>query len=101
MPISKKTNLIQIYKFLKRVKVNCEAEEHNKLDVIYLDEIYIHGSCSVNKCWQSKDIAVHLKIFVFRESTAQKYFILILFPLDPFIYQQNPLFLLILPLSES
>lgn len=40
-----------------RIKENHDAEEHNKLDVIYLDETYIHGSCSVNKCWQSKDIA--------------------------------------------
>lgn len=48
---------LQRHKFLKRIKKNREAEEHNTLDVIYLDETYIHGSCSVDKCWQSKDIA--------------------------------------------
>lgn len=48
---------LQRYKFLMRMKENREAEEHNKLDVIYLDETYIHGSCSVKKCWQSKDMA--------------------------------------------
>lgn len=48
---------IQRFKYLQRMENNRQSLENNKLDVIYLDETYIHSSCSVNKCWQSQDIA--------------------------------------------
>ncbi|XP_045784542.1 uncharacterized protein LOC123880459, partial [Maniola jurtina] len=48
---------IQKFRYLECMKKNRESQQPDKLDVVYLDETYIHGSCSVNKCWQSKDIA--------------------------------------------
>ncbi|XP_052748728.1 uncharacterized protein LOC128200194 [Galleria mellonella] len=46
---------IHRFKYLERIQKNREGDD--KLDVVYLDETYIHGLCSVNKCWQNKDIA--------------------------------------------
>ncbi|XP_045784178.1 uncharacterized protein LOC123880225 [Maniola jurtina] len=41
---------IQRFRYLERLKKNRESQQPDKLDVVYLDETYIHGSCSVNKC---------------------------------------------------
>lgn len=49
--------MIQRFRYLERMKKNRESQEPDKLDIVYLDETYTHDSCSVNKCWQSKDIA--------------------------------------------